>query len=317
MISEARDEELLDEVWARLQARVLSARWFYDHRGSELFEKITHLPEYYPTRTELAILERCAQGWMRRLRPGVFVELGAGSARKTRVLLDALQVERPGAVYVPLDVSADFLRATADALRAEYPGLRIEPEVADLTKVLRLHPHGDPPTLFALLGSTLGNFPPEAAVEVLRHVRDAMREGDTFLLGADLRPGEGKSVAELEAAYNDAQGVTAAFNLNMLAVLNDRVGTDFDPVRFRHRAFYDEVNGWIEMHLVTPEGCAVTVPHRGVVELEPGASLRTEISCKYDRRVLADLFAAAGLELEHWVSDEQGRYAVAFARLHG
>ncbi len=311
--AEAVDEQLRDEVWDRLQARVLSARWFYDRRGSELFERITRLPEYYPTRTELAILERHASEWMRQLRPGALVELGAGSARKTRVLLDALEVERPGAVYVPLDVSADFLRATAEQLRSEYPSLRIEPEVADLTRALRLHPHGEPPTLFALLGSTLGNFPPPAAVEVLRHIRDAMVEGDTFLLGADLRPSEGKSVEELEAAYNDAAGVTAEFNLNMLAVLNERVGTNFDPTLFLHHAFYDARHGWIEMHLVTPQGCTVRVPGRGSVALEPGASLRTEISAKYDRRVLVELFEAAGLEMEHWVTDERGRYAMAFA----
>ena len=303
----------MDEVWARLQRRVLSPRWFYDRRGSELFEAITHLPEYYPTRTELALLEGGAAGWMRRLRPGVFVELGAGSARKTRVLLDALQVERPGAVYVPLDVSADFLRATGDTLRSEYPRLRIEPEVADLTKPLRLARHGEPPTLFALLGSTLGNFPPPAAIEVLSHVHAAMAPGDTFLLGADLRPGPGKTVAELEAAYNDSRGLTAEFNLNMLSVLNERVGADFDLADFQHRAFYDPDAGWIEMHLVTPNGCRVRIPGRGTLDLEPGASLRTEISSKYDRDVLGALFEAAGLEITDWTSDERGRYAMVFA----
>jgi L-histidine N-alpha-methyltransferase len=310
----ARQPALADEVWDRLKRRVLSPRWFYDRRGSELFEEITHLPEYYPTRTELALLNDGAVGWMRELRPGVFVELGAGSARKTRVLLDALQVERPGAVYVPLDVSADFLRDTGDQLRVEYPRLRIEPEVADLTKPLRLQRHGDPPTLFALLGSTLGNFPPPAAIEVLSHVHEAMIPGDTFLLGADLRPGQGKSVAELEAAYNDSRGVTAEFNLNMLAVLNERVGADFDLADFEHRSFYDADAGWIEMHLVTAKGCRVCIPGRGTLTLEPGASLRTEISSKYDRTVLASLFGAAGLEITDWRSDDRGRYAMVFAQ---
>jgi L-histidine N-alpha-methyltransferase len=308
-------DALVDEVWDRLGRRVLSARWFYDHRGSELFEEITHLAEYYPTRTELALLDEGAKQWMRRLRPGVFVELGAGSARKTRVLLDALQIERPGAAYVPLDVSADFLRLTGETLQAEYPRLRIEPEVADLTKPLRLAQHGEPPTLFALLGGTLGNFPPSAAVDVLAHVHDAMVPGDTFLLGADLRPGAGKTVTELEAAYNDSKGVTAAFNLNMLSVLNERVGADFDLADFEHRAFYDPEAGWIEMHLVTPGGCDVHIPGKGTLPLEPGASLRTEISSKYDRAVLGELFEAAGLRIVDWVSDDHGRYAMVFGQL--
>jgi L-histidine N-alpha-methyltransferase len=306
---------LRDEVWERLRSRVLSPRWFYDHRGSELFEEITRLPEYYPTRTELALLEAGAHDWVASLRPGVFVELGAGSARKTRVLLDALQDVRPGAVYVPLDVSAAFLASTAEALRKEYPSLRIEPEVADLTRPLRLDRHGEPPTLFALLGSTLGNFAPPAAVAVLSHVRDAMVPGDTFLLGADLRPGPGKSVAELEAAYDDAAGVTARFNLNMLAVLNERAGTDFDLDDFRHRAFYEPDAGWIEMHLDAPRGATVRVPGRGTVTLEPGASLRTEISSKYDRDTLDALFAGAGLRRREWITDPRGRYAMVFAEL--
>lgn len=305
---------LRNEVRERLERRVLSSRWFYDRRGSELFEAITRLPEYYPTRTELALLEEGAAEWMARLRPGVFVELGAGSARKTRVLLDALEAERPGAVYVPLDVSAEFLEATAADLRREYPGLRVEPEVADLTKTLRLSPHGEPPALFALLGSTLGNFPPPAAVEVLQHVRDAMAPGDTFLLGADLRPGARKSVAELEAAYDDAQGVTAEFNRNMLRVLNARAGTDFDVESFRHRAFYDADAGWIEMHLVAPDGAEIAVPGRGTVVLAPGESLRTEVSCKYDRPTLDGLLAAADFEIVDWVSDARERYAMVFAR---
>ncbi len=305
---------LRDEVWERLNRRVLSSRWFYDRRGSELFEAITRLPEYYPTRTELALLEAGAREWMGRLRPGVFVELGAGSARKTRVLLDALQERRPGAVYVPLDVSAEFLEATAAELRVEYPDLRIEPEVGDLTRPLVLERHGEPPTLFAFLGSTLGNFPPPAAVSVLRHVHDAMAPGDIFLLGADLRPGPGKTVEELEAAYDDAQGITADFNRNMLRVLNHRTGTDFEPEAWLHRAFYDADAGWIEMHLVTPEGAEITVPGRGTVRLAPGESLRTEVSSKYDRPTLDGLFGAADLEIVEWVTDPRQRYAMVFAR---
>ncbi|MBT8336581.1 MAG: L-histidine N(alpha)-methyltransferase [Gemmatimonadetes bacterium] len=306
--------ELRDEVWAGLEARALSSRWFYDHRGSELFEAITRLPEYYPTRTERSLLEEHAAKWMAELRPGIVVELGAGSARKTRILLDALQRERPGAVYVPLDVSAAFLDATARELRAEYPDLRIEPEVADLLHPLDIADHGAGPTLFAFLGSTLGNFGPEAAAGLLGRIRAEMDVGDTVLLGVDLRPGPSKSRAELEAAYNDSQGVTAEFNRNMLHVLNERAGTDFDPVAFRHRAFYAEADGRIEMHLVAGEPTRVHVPGRGSVTFSRGESIRTEISAKYDPRVIDDLFRAAGLERTAWVPDGRGRYAMVFAR---
>lgn len=306
---------LRDEVWERLERRSLSSRWFYDRRGSELFERITRLPEYYPTRTELALLEMHAGAWMQRIRPGSVVELGAGSARKTRVLLDALVEEVDAPVYVPLDVSADFLRATAEGLRTDYPRLRVVPEVGDLTRPLPMVGHGDPPALFALLGSTLGNFPPEMAIRILGHVARAMGPDDRFLMGADLKPGPGKSVAELVAAYDDAQGVTAEFNRNMLRVLNARAGTDFDPEAFAHRAVWNEVEGWIEMHLVSREGATVTVPGRGATAFAPGDSVRTEISTKYDRATLDHLFGEAGLEIVEEVADPDRRYAMVLARL--
>ena len=306
--------ELRDEVWAGLRDGALSSRWFYDRRGSELFEEITRLPEYYPTRTERALLVEHATAWMGKLRPGILVELGAGSARKTRILLDALQDERPGAVYVPLDVSADFLETTARELRAEYPDLRVEPEVADLLHPLEIADHGPGPTLFAFLGSTLGNFAPDAAVGLLARIRDAMKPEDTFLLGVDLRPGPGKSLEELEAAYNDAQGVTAEFNRNMLFVLNDRAGTDFAPEYFAHRAFYDVPTGRIEMHLVASTAMRVRVPGRGDIHFEPDDSIRTEISSKYDPVVVDELFRAAGLARTDWLPDDHGRYAMVLAR---
>lgn len=318
-VSTSKDDEppelsaLRDEVWERLASRRLSSRWFYDRRGSELFEQITQLEEYYPTRTELALLEEHAPAWLDRLRPGAIVELGAGSARKTRVLLDALVEVRPDAVYIPLDVSAEFLRATAEAIREEYPALEVIPEVGDLTRPLQIE-HRATPTLFVLLGSTLGNFTPSGAVEVLGHIRAAMADDDLFLMGADLRPGPGKTVAELEAAYDDALGVTADFNRNMLHVLNARAGTDFDPESFEHRAFYDPGAGWVEMHLVAPQGATVRVPGRGIVELGPGESLRTEISSKYDRATLDRLFSEAGLQIVEEVRDPAGRYTMVFAR---
>ena len=169
------------------------------------------------------------------------------------------------------------------------------------------------PVLFALLGSTIGNFVGEEARKLLSNVRSAMRESDLFLLGADLRPGEGKTIERLEAAYNDAQGVTAEFNLNMLRALNRDAGTNFDLTAFRHRAFYDVAEGRIEMHLVAESAQDVEVPGGGVVQIGAGESIRTELSCKYDRPVLTGMLEAASLKVVRWCTDEDGLYAMALA----
>jgi L-histidine N-alpha-methyltransferase len=252
---------------------------------------------------------------MARLRPVSLVELGAGSARKTRVLLDAMERVGAGGLYVPVDVSAEFLEATARTLRAEYPGWAVEPEVADLTEPISLSPEPRRPALVALLGSTIGNFAPRSATRLLRHVRDLLRPGDAFLLGADLRPGPGKTRAMLEAAYNDAAGVTAEFNRNMLRVLNREAGTDFRLEAWRHLAFYDPDEGRIEMHLVARGPQAVRVPGRGRALLRDGDRIRTEISCKYDRVTVEELYVAAGLEIAEWVTDADGRYALVMGAL--
>ncbi|MBW3534079.1 MAG: L-histidine N(alpha)-methyltransferase [Gemmatimonadetes bacterium] len=307
--------EMLREVLAGLRAspRRLSPKWFYDTRGSELFEAITELPEYYPTRTERALLEGVARSWVGQIRPSTLVELGAGSSRKTRVLLDAMEEVSPGGLYVPVDVSADFLEAAAGRLRDEYPGLRVEPSVADMSRPLDL-PHELPrPVLFAFLGSTIGNFDEPGAVRLLGEVRAAMETGDGLLLGADLRPGPGKSVARLEAAYDDEAGVTAAFNRNVLRVLNREVGSDFDERAFRHRAFYDEERGRIEMHLVAEGEQHVSFPDGSTVRLADGESVRTEISCKYDRGRIETMFRDAGLAVERWMMGPEG-FALAVGR---
>lgn len=308
---------LRDEVWAHLtrSPRQLSPKWFYDTRGSELFEAITRLPEYYPTRTEQALLERWAPGFVERLAPRVLVELGAGSARKTRVLLDAMTRRRRDVRYVPVDVSGEFLADTARTLRGEYPSLTVTPAVADMSRPFDLPAGLAEPALHALLGSTLGNFLPPAAARLLGRVRGGLRPGDAFLMGADLRPGPGKSTAELEAAYDDPGGVTAAFNRNVLSVLNREAGTDFDPGGWRHHAYYDEGAGRIEMHLVAERAQAVRVPGRGSVAFEPGESIRTEISSKYDRPTVEALFEAAGLRLDEWVTDDRHRYALVVGRV--
>lgn len=291
----------------------ISPKYFYDTRGSELFEDITHLEEYYPTRTERGLLETWSGPWVEEIRPAGLVELGAGSARKSRILLDAMRRTGSGRVYVPVDVAADFLEDTARSLRAEYPGLTVAPAVADFTARLSLPLTPPRPTWYALLGGTLGNFDTGPAVELLARVARRLRGGDVFLVGVDLRPGPNKSVERLEAAYNDARGVTADFNLNALRVLNRELGTDFDLDSFRHKAFYDAAHGRIEMHLVSLRPQLVRIPDCGMVAFREGESLRTEISCKHDRASLERLLSAADLRVARWQEDEEGLFALVLA----
>lgn len=300
---------MLAEVAAGLSApqKELPPKYFYDHRGSELFEEITRLPEYYPTRTERALLA----AWMPELIPQLgtrtLIELGAGSAEKSRLILSAMQEAGTADRYVPIDVSASFLNQTASRLRREYPGLVVEPLVADISEDFEV-PRGLPhPALYAFLGSTMGNFYPPAAIRLLSRLRAAMGSSDRLLLGVDLR----KDVSRIEAAYNDSRGVTAAFNRNMLLVLNRELGSDFDPSAFEHRAFYEPRADRIEMHLVSSAAQLVSIPGIGVISLAAGESIRTEISCKYDRGSVAGLFAASGLRIDIWKPDPDALFALA------
>ena len=304
----AADPRMLAEVaeGLSLPQKELSPKYFYDQRGSELFEEITRLEEYYPTRTERAMLERWMPSLVRRLGTQALVELGAGSAEKTRVILDAMRAAGTAELYVPIDVSATFLSQTAARLRREYPRLAVEPAIADIAEELNLPRRLPRPALFAFLGSTIGNFYPPAAIRLLARIRAAMEPGDRLLMGVDLR----KDIARVEAAYNDARGVTAAFNRNMLLVLNHELGADFDPDAFHHRAFYEREAHRIEMHLVARDTQLVTIPGLGVIRFEAGESLRTEISCKHDRESVAQLFEAAGLELEEWRTDQESLFGL-------
>ena len=287
----------------------LPPKYFYDERGSELFEEITRLPEYYLTRTERALLERWMPAWIGRIGPRALVELGAGSAEKTRIVLDALVATSGAATYVPVDVSADFLEATATRLTAAYPTVDVVPVVADMTAEFALPPGLPRPTLHAFLGSTIGNFAPDDAVALLRGVRGRMRPGDAFLMGVDLR----KDPAVIEAAYNDAAGVTAEFNRNMLRVLIAAAGADFDPDAFDHHAFYNTHLHRIEMHLVARAPQAVVIPGVGEVRIGEGESIRTEISCKHDRGSVEAMLETAGMRLTEWETDEAGLYAILLA----
>jgi L-histidine N-alpha-methyltransferase len=298
----ATDAGVLEEVRDGLgrAPKELPPKFFYDERGSELFEAITRLPEYYLTRAEAALLGRWMPAWLDVLRPASLVELGAGSAVKTRLILDAVPAAE---VYVPVDVSADFLEATARGVRDAYPGLEVRAVAADFTAAFALPglPH---PTLHAFLGSTIGNFAPDDAVALLRATRARMGTHDRFLMGVDLR----KDPATIEAAYNDAAGVTAEFNRNMLRVVNARTGADFDVDAYEHRAFYDRAEHRVEMHLVASRPQTVTVPGAGRWTVAAGESIRTEISCKHDRASIGTLFAAAELRVERWEDD--GLFAI-------
>jgi L-histidine N-alpha-methyltransferase len=299
---------MLAEVAGGLSApqKELPPKYFYDHRGSELFEEITRLPEYYQTRTERGLLEAWMPQLIRSLRIRSLVELGAGSAEKSRIILSAMRDAGTAGLYVPIDVSASFLSQTATRLKRDYPGLTVEPVVADIAEDFSPPQSIPRPALFAFLGGTIGNFYPPAAIRLIGRVRAAMGVNDRFLMGVDLR----KDVRRIEAAYNDTKGITAAFNRNMLLVLNHELGSDFNADSFAHRAFYDGVNHRIEMHLVSTIAQDVRIPGIGQIHFADGESIRTEISCKHDRSSVAELFQAAGLRIESWRPDSEALFAL-------
>jgi L-histidine N-alpha-methyltransferase len=303
-----RRRTMLAEVAAGLARapREIAPKFFYDERGSRLFEQITELPEYYLTRAEREILVARAADIVGR-GPHTLVELGAGSAAKTRILLRAMRARVPDVTYVPIDVSAEFLDQTRAALEEELPGLRVKPLVADLTEPFELPFPLAGPRLFAFLGSTIGNFDGSAAAILLKHVRSQMHSGDQFLLGTDLR----KDRETLEAAYDDSAGVTAEFNRNALRVLNAELGADFEPSRFEHVAFYDEHEHRIEMHLRSSTEQAVHIPGLPAIRLREGESIRTELSYKYDRAAVAALADLATLSIARWFTDRQQRFALS------
>ncbi len=282
-------------------------KYFYDRVGSELFEEITRLPEYYLTRAERRLLAAWMPPLMQELRPATLVELGAGSGEKTRIILRAMHLARGSCTYVPLDVSAEFLDDAARRLRDEFPWLDVEPVVADFTVELPVPANPAGRSLFAFLGSTIGNFTTRDATRLLRAVRRAMRPDDRLLLGADLNT---KDVRRIEAAYDDAAGVTAEFNRNMLRVLNRELGADFAADAFQHRAFYSPAQHRVEMHLVAKGDQEVTIPGMGVVSVKNGESIRTEICNKYDRATLESMLAAADLRVATMRVDAQDQYAL-------
>jgi L-histidine N-alpha-methyltransferase len=304
----------------------LPPKWFYDKLGSELFEEITRLPEYYPTQAEREVLQREAGHLVRTAACDTLVELGSGSSEKTRLLLDELarpaSAGRPGLTargagevsrqpgYVALDVSEDALHAACAGLAQRYPGLRIEAVRADFEgQLYGLAPApGQGRRLVAFLGGTIGNLPPLQRAGFLRSLHDQLRTGDCFLLGADLV----KSPEVLVPAYDDAAGVTAAFNLNLLEVLNHRLSADFDRTGFEHRVIWDAGQEWIEMRLRARRAMTVHLPGVGLtVRFAEGEELRTEISAKFRPEGLSAELVAAGFAARGWWTDTAGRFAVS------
>jgi L-histidine N-alpha-methyltransferase len=286
---------------------------FYDARGSELFEQICGLPEYYPTRTEQRILLARAGEIVRVTGAGELVELGSGSAEKARILLAAMS--RAGTLrrYVPLDVSESALEAAALQLVDEFEELSVHGVIGDFERHLDRVPRPTPgtPRIVALLGGTIGNFLPGTRRRLLREIGKLLGPTDRLLLGTDLV----KDPAVLEAAYDDPQGITAEFNRNVLRVINRELGADFAPEAFEHIAFYNRTHEWIEMRLRARRPCSVLVAGLGLrVDFAAGEELRTEISAKFTRsRIEAD-FQAAGLALDGWHTDSDGLFAVSLAR---
>ena len=297
----------------------LPPKWFYDAQGSELFEKITELPEYYPTRAERSILRTVAPKIAELTGAASLVELGSGSSDKTRLLLSALRDAGTLRRYVPVDVSESALTLAGDALAAEYPGLAVHAVVADFEQYLGVPPaddgtdgdrKDDGPRLVAFLGSTIGNMVPAEREVFLRRIRAQLRPGDAFLLGTDLV----KDPAVLVAAYDDAAGVTAAFNKNVLAVLNAELGADFDLDAFEHVAVWDAEREWIEMRLRATSAQSVRVGDLGLaVEFAAGEEMRTEVSAKFREDGARKELAAAGLSMRSWWTDDAGQFGLSLS----
>ncbi|WP_395106698.1 L-histidine N(alpha)-methyltransferase [Actinomadura sp. SCN-SB] len=288
--------------------KALPPKWFYDERGSGLFEEITRLDEYYPTRREREILTARAPEIAAATGARTLLELGAGSGEKTRLLLDALSGTLR--TYVPVDVSGDFLEEAAAGIAADHPGLTVRAVVADYEQHLHLLPDGER-RLVAFLGGTIGNMPPAKRVGFLAALRATMSGQDALLLGADLV----KDEKRLVAAYDDAAGVTAEFNRNVLAVINRELDADFVPAAFEHVALWNAEEEWIEMRLRSTRDQTVHV--RGLdleVRFAEGEEMRTEISAKFRRERLESELAAAGLELSRFWTDGAGDFSLSLAR---
>jgi L-histidine N-alpha-methyltransferase len=313
LADDASERALRADVRVGLTAtpKTLPPKWFYDERGSKLFDEITRLPEYYPTRTERAILQNESGEIARLTKARTLVELGSGTSDKTRLLLDALRDAGTLAGYVGFDVDAATLSEAGAALAAQYPGLAVTGVVGDFEKhVPLLRDAGTGPRIIAFLGSTIGNLETEPRAAFLREVRAALRPDDYFLLGVDLV----KDPARLIVAYDDAAGVTAEFNRNVLRVINTRLGADFDPDAFEHVAVWEPGDERVEMWLRARNRMRVTIPAVELaVDFAEGEEVRTEVSTKFRRRGIAAELQAAGMDTTAFYTDPAGDFGLALA----
>lgn len=312
LVRPGQGSTLADDVRVGLSAprKWLPPKHLYDGVGSELFDAICETPEYYPTRTELGLLDRYAGAILDAAgSPDELVELGSGAARKTRALLEPMLARHDVVTYAPVDVSESMLRASAETLLADYPTLRVHGVVADYDHHLDRIPH-DGRNLVAFLGGTMGNFDHDDGVRFLRGLRGGLAEGDRLLVGLD----QVKDAAVLEAAYDDAEGITARFNKNVLAVINARLGGGFDLDRFDHVARWDPDLARIEMHLRARDAHEVRIEALDMtVPFAAGETILTEISRKFTRPSAEALFRGAGLALDAWWTPDDGWFALALA----
>ena len=304
-------DTMADDVAQGLSApsKWLSPKYFYDDRGSELFEAITELPEYYPTRTELGILTKHAPSLMQSVLPAELIELGSGASLKARTLIDAMHGVG-GTRYVPIDISEGAVRAAALDLCEDYPWLRIDGFVGDFFEDLhKIDRHGT--RLVSFLGSTIGNFQPDDRADFLDEVATMLEPDDRFLLGVDLV----KPVEILVPAYSDAQGVTAEFNLNVLNVINRELGANFDLNLFEHVATWNQESSCVDMFLEAQQSMSVEVKTLDMtVEIAAHERIHTEQSCKFTQETVEEFLAAAGLTADEWLTDDREWFALAVVR---
>jgi len=303
---------LADDVRTGLfsQPRSLAPKYFYDHKGSHLFDQICETPEYYPTRTEASLLQEYAAAIIEHVQPNHMLEFGSGTSRKTRHLLEAARQSDHSMTYWPFDICSSLLHVVAGRLRSEFPGLEINAKCGDFTAGIEHLEQPGGRCLYLFLGGTIGNFDPIDAEEFINEIAAHMRPGDALLLGAD----RVKDTGVLHAAYNDEQGLTAEFNLNLLNVLNRELDADFTPEDFRHEAVFNEQDSQIEMYLVAEKQQSIYLGQLDrVLELEQEEAILTEISRKFSRQSIRHLIETSGLvETAHYEPDN-GWYSLVLA----
>jgi len=306
------------EMWKEIEVgltsipKMLNPKYFYDERGSRLFDDITKLPEYYPTRTETAILRSESKNLIEKYRPEALFEMGSGSATKTQLLLDEMELKGSLKGIGLFDINEEFLGRSAAVFQEKYPKTTVRGYVGDFTKEFKFEGFDFSPTLYIFLGSTIGNMSHAECEKFLCRVADKMSVDDLFLLGVDLI----KDEKTLYEAYNDSQGVTAEFNKNMLLVINNKLNGDFNPDLFEHEAIYNSDEGRIEMYLRSLVDQEINLREIDLtLKLSQGEKICTEISRKYTREKVESLLDSAEMEIAEWLTDEKSYFALALAQL--